>query len=63
MLKLTRRIGESLMIADNIQIKLLKGDDSSVRFGIIAPREVTVHREEVYNSDKRKDYEVIHEPK
>ncbi len=48
MLILTRRIGESLHIGDDIKIVVLGVDKSQVKLGIDAPREVAVHREEIY---------------
>jgi len=49
MLVLTRRIGESVVIGDNvINISVLDIQRGQVRLGIDAPREVTVHREEIY---------------
>jgi carbon storage regulator len=53
MLILTRRIGESLNIGDNIKITLLGIKGNQVRVGIDAPREIEVHREEIYDKIKR----------
>lgn len=47
MLILTRRIGESLIIGDGIAITVLGVKGGQVRIGVKAPRDVTVHREEV----------------
>lgn len=44
---LTRRIGESLVIGDNVTVRVLSVKGSQVRLGIEAPREVAVHREEI----------------
>jgi len=48
MLILTRRMGESLIIDDDIKIKVLSIKGRQVRIGIDAPKEVAVHREEIY---------------
>ena len=48
MLILTRRTGENLRIGDDIEIKVLEMKGSQIRLGIQAPKNVTVHREEVY---------------
>ena len=49
MLILTRRQGETLMIGDTISVTVLAINGNQVRLGVNAPREVQVHREEVYN--------------
>ena len=48
MLVLSRKAGESLYIGDDIQIILLEQKGSKARIGIRAPKDVHVHREEVY---------------
>ena len=48
MLILTRRVGESLMIGDQIAITVLNLKGNQVRLGIEAPKDISVHREEVY---------------
>lgn len=45
---LTRRIGETLMIGDNVSISVLGVKGNQVRIGVNAPKEVSVHREEIY---------------
>lgn len=48
MLILSRRVGESVMIGDDVVITVLEVRGDSIRIGITAPRDVQVHREEVY---------------
>jgi|TARA_B100002019_G_scaffold149863_1_gene128929 carbon storage regulator len=48
MLILTRRIGETLMIGDEVTIKVLGVKGNQVRLGVNAPKDVSVHREEIY---------------
>ena len=48
MLILTRAYGESIRIADNIKVIILAGNNGQVKLGIEAPRDITVHRSEVY---------------
>ena len=48
MLILTRRIGETLMIGDDVTITVLGVKGNQVRLGVNAPKDVAVHREEIY---------------
>jgi len=48
MLILTRRVGETLMIGDEVSVTVLSAKGNNIRIGINAPKEVSVHREEVY---------------
>ncbi|MCG3169474.1 MAG: Translational regulator CsrA [Pseudomonadales bacterium] len=53
MLILTRRVGETLMIGDNVTITVLGVKGNQVRLGVNAPKDVTVHREEIYQRIQR----------
>ena len=58
MLILTRRVGETLMIGDNISISVLGVKGNQVRIGIDAPKEIAVHREEIFKKIKSEHLEV-----
>ncbi|CAL9974244.1 CsrA-like regulator [Vibrio phage D273] len=49
MLILTRTTGQELMIGDNVKIKVLGVKGNQVRLGIDAPKEIAVHRKEIYD--------------
>ena len=49
MLVLTRNLGQSIKIGGNIKLTVLGVQGNQIRIGIEAPREVSVHREEIYN--------------
>jgi carbon storage regulator len=49
MLILSRRVGESLIISDDMKVTVLGINGNQIRIGVSAPREIAVHREEIYN--------------
>ncbi|EMJ6831236.1 carbon storage regulator CsrA [Pseudomonas aeruginosa] len=61
MLILTRRVGETLMVGDDVTVTVLGVKGNQVRIGVNAPKEVAVHREEIYQCiQKEKDQEPNH---
>jgi carbon storage regulator len=64
MLILTRRVGETVVIGDEVTVTVLGVKGNQVRLGVNAPRHVAVHREEIYERIKREqtDEEVLDVP-
>ena len=61
MLILTRRVGETLMIGDEVTVTVLGVKGGQVRVGINAPRSIAVHREEIYDRLRREQTEQAHD--
>ena len=59
MLVITRRKDESLLIGDDIEIKIVKVEDGSVRLAISAPRDITILRKEGFERVKEENKEAI----
>jgi len=53
MLILTRRVGETLMVGDEVTMTVLGVKGNQVRIGVNAPKDVAVHREEIYDRIKK----------
>ena len=56
MLILTRRVSETLMVGDDVTVTVLDVKSNQVRIGIDAPKEVAVHREEIYKRIKAEEH-------
>ncbi len=57
MLILTRRVGETLIIGDEVSVTVLGVRGSQVRIGVNAPKDVSVHREEIYERIKKERFD------
>jgi len=55
MLILTRRVGETVMIGEDVTVTVLGVKGNQVRIGVSAPRDVAVHREEIFERIKREE--------
>lgn len=63
MLILTRRIGEKLIIGENVTVTILGVKGRQIRIGIDAPRDVTVNREEIFHRIQKEREQLIPMPK
>ncbi len=63
MLVLSRKKDEKIVIGDNITLMVIEIRGDKVRLGIDAPRDVSVHREEIYEAIKRESADVEEQPK
>jgi carbon storage regulator len=59
MLVLTRRVGETVIVGNDVSVTILGVKGNQIRIGINAPRNVTVHREEIYERIRREQRPVI----
>lgn len=59
MLVLTRRLGESITIGDNVRLIIVEVDGNQVKLGIEAPREIEIYREELYERIKGEKFDPL----
>ncbi|MFD1260073.1 MULTISPECIES: carbon storage regulator CsrA [Entomomonas] len=59
MLILTRKVGEALMVGDDVNITVLGVKGNQVRIGVSAPKEVAVHREEIYQRIQKEKNQAV----
>ncbi|OCS86803.1 carbon storage regulator CsrA [Caryophanon latum] len=59
MLVLSRKPNESIIINDNIEVKILSVDGDQVKLGIVAPKSVEIHRKEIYKQIREQNEEAL----
>jgi carbon storage regulator len=59
MLVLTRKVNEVILVNDNIEIKVVSIEGNHVRLGVNAPKDVTIHRKEIYDRIKEENKSAI----
>lgn len=62
MLVLTRKLGESIRIGDDVLVRVVEIQNGSVRIAIEAPREIPVHREEIWNQVQAENRQAANTP-
>jgi carbon storage regulator len=62
MLILSRKTGESIVIAGNIRVKIVRLEGETVKIGVEAPSSVPVHRQEVYDEIQRSNQQAATQP-
>ncbi len=59
MLVLTRKIGETIIIGEHIEIKVIEAKGDQIKLGISAPKDVEIHRKEVYESIQNENRQAV----
>ena len=59
MLSLTRKVGETIVISDNIEVVILSVQGERIKIGIVAPKDVTVYRKEIYEQIKLENIQAM----
>lgn len=59
MLVLTRKVGESIIIGDNIEVKIVAIDGDQIKVGITAPNDVKIYRDEIYKAIQEENRQAL----